>query len=135
MEADIGEAVGEDIRRLILKADEDSDGSLLLYVRIQNDRVEYSWGNRPAELDDAMLLAAILYAGREFERSRMKRGQPHEVMRLDGTAVKFKHTIAIDFGARKIRSSVPQDTSLNVLSIVVRNLSAEAAKSAPKEMN
>jgi hypothetical protein len=113
--------------------------------KTKNNGLLYSL-HRPDEklsgITDAMLCAAILHAGTHFEMRKVSRPKVSErdaVQRTDGRNVTYKESIEIDWEDEVIRSTKGRELTLQVLSIVLRDLSApiaaEEAKKAPRELN
>jgi hypothetical protein len=143
MEEDIDDASSslEDaaVRRLCAKL----EGPFTVHARIKNNRVDYSFEGRPdptlSGVTDAVLMTAIIKAGRTFSFSRLGKkarkaryghhdtGSPSK----DKPKLAFKDHIRFDFEDGIIQSTLKKDTTLQVLSIVVQNLAASAAKDAP----
>lgn len=115
------------------------DGPLVIHVRIKNSRVDYAFGNRPdptlSRITDAVLMTALIKAGRSYPIGRLgkKSRKTAYGQREKGEYAKlaFKERICIDFGEGSIQSTLKKATVLPVLSIVVQNLAASAAKEAP----
>lgn len=114
------------------------DAPLLILFKLKNNKVDYSLMNRPepnlTEVRDAVLMSALIGAGRDFKFKRVKSIAARErVNRDDGRDVTYKESMEIDWEQKRIRSSRGRALSLNVLSIVVQNLAASAAReAAPK---
>ena len=136
------ESIEKAAARKLLAALDDDDGELLVYMRIENNRIEYSIINRPdptmSGVNDAVLMSAILRAGRSYDFKRQgKLAQKDRVkaMRGDtsGSEIVYKDRVIIDFNKETMTSTRKRDLTLSALSIVVQNLAqnvtkAEAAK-------
>lgn len=109
------------------------DTPLLILFRLKNNHVEYSFANRPepnlSNVSDAVLLAALLGAGRSFEHKRVKSvAKSQRAIRNDGSDVGYKESVEIDWEERRIESSRGKKLTLTVLSIVVQNLATTVAQ-------
>lgn len=116
-----------------------TDGLLILF-RTKNNRVDYSIMNRPdptmSGVNDHALATAVFYAASNFSVSRVKRSKDRErVSRNDGREVTYKDSIDIDWENGTIESTRDRDLSLNVLSIVFRNLMSTAQQQAQDARN
>jgi hypothetical protein len=118
------------------------DGPLKVYLRFKNNRVDYSFANRPdptmSGVSDAVLMSAIIVAGRDFpfarlsKQSRSKAETKYVHRGTSSTKLAFKDRVSIDFKNGSITSTVKKHLALQALSIVVQNLAASAAKDAPE---
>lgn len=125
-------------RKLRVELDDD-DGRLHILMRFENNRVEYSIQNRPdptmSGVSDALLMSALLYAGGRFQFKRRKKLDLSErvnaIRGASGSTITYKDLVVIDLANERIISTRPQGLTLPALSIVVQNLAAAAAKSAP----
>lgn len=126
-------------------ADALKDGLRVEY-KTKNHQILYSMMNRPepttSGVTDAGLCAAIVHAGAHFDVKKVSRSKALDrdaVQRTDGRTVVYKESIDIDWDDEVIRSTKGREMTLQVLSIVIRDLSAsvaaEQAKKAPRELN
>jgi hypothetical protein len=114
-------------------------GALLVFYRVRNNRADYSIANTPEPtltgISDAVLLAAIVHAGRNFKFKRVPSLADRDpVVRTDGKTVRYRDSIEIDWDTETIEGSGTQELTLQVLGIVVENLSkAVVAGMAPPD--
>lgn len=118
-------------------ADKLDGAPLTILFRIRNNRADYSILNRPeptlSGVSDAVLMAALLCAGKSYTFKRAASVADDErIERTDGKAVTYKESIEIDFEMKAIEGSMPRDTVLTVLSIVVQNLARGVAQHAAR---
>lgn len=127
------------VRKLAHELDDD-EGQLMLMMRLKNKRLDYSFINRPdptaSGVSDAMLLAALMRAGRSYsirKTAKLKQKERIEALRNDtGDTITYKDSIVIDFTKESILSTRNQGDTLAVLSIVVQNLSRAVANEMQK---
>jgi hypothetical protein len=105
------------------------DPVTILY-RIRNHRVDYSIVNRPdptlSKVTDALLLGAIIYAGGAFAFKRVPSLAEKDAIDRDdgdGRTVRYRESIEIDWHAGTIEGSKSHDLTLQVLGVVVQQLS------------
>lgn len=122
------------------------DGLRVEY-KTKNHQLLYSMMNRPeptaSGVSDAALCAAILHAGAHFPVKKTTRSKPQHrdsTQRHDGRQVTYKESIDIDWSDEVIRSTKGREMTLQVLSIVVKDLSSAVAKEelknqGPKGLN
>ena len=119
------------IRKLHAALEEES---LVILMRVKNDRLEYSFHNRPdptmSQVTDAILMASIIAAGRDFDFKKHSKTTRVKAIRNNGQEIVYKDRVTIDFDAQVLRSTRNRDVTLNALSIVVQNLASEAVEQA-----
>jgi hypothetical protein len=120
-----------------LRAD-GSPATFLVLFRVHGNFVEYAFENRPdptlSGVDDAVLSAALIYAGSEMpmrRRKKLRKAERTRGMRSEGNEIVFKDAMAIDFDSGTIESTLPRQLALQALSIVVRNLVQHAVQTQP----
>lgn len=128
----------DEARAAALVAAQLDDAPLTILFRIRNNRVDYSILNRPepnlSNISDAVLMAAILHAGKRYSFKRTEPVAENErVQRSDGKAVTYKESIEIDFESKTIEGSMPYPICLNVLSIIVQNLAANVVRESERK--
>lgn len=123
---------------------DDDENQLLIMLRIKNNRVDYSFVNRPdptlSGITDAVLLAAILGAGSTFDYKKIGKLSKKERVKAErgvDEQIVYKDCIIVDFFNEHLASTRNKDTTMSTLSIVVQNLAAsvahEQAKKPPAE--
>jgi hypothetical protein len=133
-EEDLQSAAGRKLAAAL--SDPENPGVLLVAMRIENSRIEYSVANRPdptlSGITDAILMAAIIGSGRfDFRRRpKIEAAKRLTAIRFNGERISYKDQVEIDFNRKRMRSTRKRDLTLKALSIVIQNLATSTAAAA-----
>lgn len=127
--------VQEAAMRKLSEALDDDENQLFIFMRIKNNRLDYSFFNRPdatmSGISDSVLLAAIIGAGSSFhykKRPKLKKDERVKAERGVDEAIVYKDCVVLDFFNEHIASTRNKGDTMASLSIVVQNLAASVAQ-------